>query len=165
MWLGPSGRGSVFASEQEQRAYWSQQRDRLLLLLAKNGRRPWAWWHYEVRVRHPGPDWERSVLWGLSTSGTFRSASGTHRCPMDLVGTLTEQELAELEADWRHEFERAWRADFGFIERPGEILRGAPARRRHFEWADIPLALVAAWTWERRGSARRIRELQAEAGV
>jgi hypothetical protein len=161
MWLGPSERGSVFASEQEQRAYWFRHRDRLMLLLGNNGRRPWAWWHYDVGVRHPGPDWERSVLWDLSTSGTFRSASGAHRCPTDLGGVLTEQELAELEVDWRHEFDRAWRANFGFTERPGEILRGAPARRRHYEWADIPLALAAAWTWERRSSAKQIRALQA----
>lgn len=165
MWLGPSERGSVFASEQEQRAYWFQHRDRLMLLLGKNGRRPWAWWHYDVRVRHPGPDWERSVLWDLSTSGTFRSASGTHRCPTDLRGALTEQELAELEVDWRHEFDGAWCSGFSFTERPGEALYGAPARRRHYEWADIPFALTTAWTRERRSSAKQIRALRGRGAV
>jgi len=143
MWLGPSPQnGSVFASEREQREYWRANRDRLMLLLAKDGRRPWAWWRYEAEFAYPGYDREQSTLY--------------------VEGLLDDVEARELVAFWRREFDRANAPDFVFHWN-GRLLRGAVARRQHYQWADVPLEEAAAWTRERRRASRRIRALEEPA--
>jgi hypothetical protein len=69
MWLGPTERGSVFASEAEQRAYWFANDERIMLMVGGNARRPWGWWQYVARMRHPGLDHEAAVLYELGELG------------------------------------------------------------------------------------------------
>jgi hypothetical protein len=138
MWLGPTERGSVFASERQQRAYWRESGERIMVMIGGSRRRPWAWWRYEAKLAYPGIDRERSVLF--------------------VEGLLGEAEARELLAFWRAEFERAMAPDFVFHWR-GRVLRAAAARRAHYSWADIPLEEAVAWTKERRRSARAIRAM------
>jgi hypothetical protein len=121
--------GSLFADAEHARAAWLQHRARLLELFGNHGRRPLAWWAFEAPIEHPGPDRERSVLYG--------------------AGLLAEAERVELLRYWREQFERAHDPGFFHCGGPGKILEGEAARRAHFEWADIPPALVAAWGAER----------------
>jgi hypothetical protein len=131
MWYGPDpdpGHASAFETVERARRYWADNRARLMPILAVDGRRPWGWWAFEADApRHPGYDRERSTLYE--------------------AGLLGAEEAAELLADWRHEFDRANGADF-FCCVGGKNLRGAAARHEHFKWADIPPALVEAWSAE-----------------
>jgi len=129
LWLGPGPGGSLFRSREELRAAWTRGRDTAMTLWGKRCRRPQAWWEFESPVGYPGYDHEKSVLY-------------EH-------GLLTEEERAELIADWRAEFARAQQPDFFLPVEPGKILHGDRARRAHYRWADIPAALVAQWTDER----------------
>jgi hypothetical protein len=76
-----------------------------------------AWWSYEAPIPWPGYERERSTLYA--------------------AGLLGEDEKAELEAEWRREFDRAQEPGFTICLGPGEHLEGAAARRVHFRWADI----------------------------
>jgi hypothetical protein len=125
LWLGPSHHGSTFASEEERRRLWVENRDRLMRLFGQDGCRPMAWWRYESPVPFPGLNLQRSTLY-------------EH-------GLLGEAEARALVADWRTEFVRACEPDFAYVAGPGEIYQGATARQRHFTWADIPSALVEQW--------------------
>jgi hypothetical protein len=141
--LGPC-RERAFASDDERRAAWIRDRDRLLAMFSSGpGRRPQAWWRYDAPtagVRWPGLDRERSTLYQ--------------------AGLLDEAEKAELEADWRREFDDAQDPDFWICLGPGEILEGAAARRAHYREADIPRELIRKWTAERRRQVKTIRELE-----
>jgi len=145
LWLGPSpSLPPAFDSDEQRRETWFRHRDRLMEQHGSRGRRPVAWWRYEAgELRYPGYDRERSTLYA--------------------AGALAEAERAELLAYWRAQFDRASAPGFVHCEGPGKLLHGAAARREHFRWADIPRALVEAWSAERRRSARRIRELQTAA--
>ena len=68
------------------------------------------------------------------------------------AGLLGEEEAATLVSEWREQFEG-----------PGRIFEGAPARKRHFRWADIPAPLVKRWTAQRRRRGRTVRKLKAAA--
>ena len=57
--------------------------------------------------------------------------------------------------------ERAQQPDFFHCEGPGRFLKGEPAKRAHYQWADIPRALVKQRTAQRRRRGRTIRELEA----
>jgi hypothetical protein len=134
LWLGPNSYlGSQFNGAEHARAVWFRHRARLLRLFGSRGRRPLAWWVFEATIDHPGYARERSTLYEANM--------------------LAEAERAELLKYWREQFDRAHGPDFFACMGPGQILEGAAARRAHFEWADIPPALVEAW----------IRELQVEA--
>jgi hypothetical protein len=137
LWLGAPDGGSSFASEEERSAAWFRHRDRLMQLWARDGKRPVAWWQHEspAELYYPGPDFERSTLyeWGL----------------------LAEGERAELLAFWRREFDRANAAGFSTTMGPGKFLEGEEAKRAHFRWADIPPALVEAWSVELQQRAKK----------
>src|SRR5262249_36205558 len=138
--LGPGHRGSLFRSEEEMRAAWTQNRDALTKRHAHSGRRPQAWWRFEAADLHyPGYDRERSFLFQR--------------------GLLADAERFALLDWWRKEFERAYEPDFFVALGPGEIIEGARARRVHFRWADIPTFLVETWTAERKRRAQTIRGL------
>jgi hypothetical protein len=139
LWLGPGHHGSAFGSRDDLQAAWSKHREKLMTLWAKGGKRPAAWWEFEAPFPRPF-EHEASALYAA-----------------DLLG---EQERAELVSRWRREFERAHRPNFFFCEGPERIFRGAPARRRHYRWADIPRSLRLRWTRERRRRRRTIRELE-----
>jgi hypothetical protein len=127
MWYGP-GSASAFETVERARRYWIENRARLMPILAVDGRRPWGWWAFEAGApRYPGRDLERSTLFE--------------------AGLLGAEEEAELLTDWRREFDRANGTDF-FCCIGGKNLRGATARHEHFKWADIPPALVEAWSAE-----------------
>jgi hypothetical protein len=111
-----------------------------MLSVGANGRRPQAWWRYEAGQRYPGIDIETSTLW-----------------EMDALG---ESEESEVLKRWREEFDRSHSPNFCHCRRPGEILKGALARKMHWRWADIPPLLVLRWGRERRHSAAQIRQLQ-----
>jgi hypothetical protein len=128
----------AFRDESEHRDAWVRNRDRLLAWY-RHARRPQAWWHFEAPFRYPGYDREQSTLYA--------------------AGLLTAEELAELDGFWREEFDRAQQPDFFHCEGPGRFLKGEPAKRAHYQWADIPRALVKQWTTQRR--RRTIRELEA----
>jgi hypothetical protein len=139
LWLGPSHRGSAFESETGRQWAWTQHRDRLMDIWGKHGKRPWAWWHYESGCAHPG-NHQTSTLYEM--------------------GILSDEERAELLAEWRRQFERAWRPGFFHCEGPGAFFHGEIARRKHFAWADIPRALLKEWRSQRR--RRPVVEPQAE---
>jgi hypothetical protein len=135
LWLGPFPHlPPAFDSDEQRRELWFRHRDRLMEQFGAHGRRPQAWWRYEAgELRHPGYDRERSTLYE--------------------AGLLAEAERAELLAYWREQFDRAHGDGFFYCGGPGQILEGAAARRAHFEWADIPPALVAVWSAERSSDA------------
>jgi hypothetical protein len=93
-----------------------------------------AWWHYDSPLPWPGYDTERSALYA--------------------AGLLGEEEKAQLESEWRHDFERAANPGFVLTLSPDEHLTGAAARRAHYRWADIPAQLVRKWTAERKEGRR-----------
>jgi hypothetical protein len=129
LWLGPSPYlGSFFSDAEHVRAAWFRHRARLLELFGGRGHRPAGWWTFEAPIEHPGYDRERSTLYE--------------------AGLLGEEERIELLAYWREQFDRAHGAGFFYCGGPGRILEGEAARRAHFAWADIPPALVAAWSAE-----------------
>ena len=130
----------AFRDEDEHRDAWIRNRDRLLAWY-RHGHRPAAWWQFEAGdLRYPGYDREQSTLYQ--------------------AGILGEEEAAALMSEWRREFERAQAADFWLCLGPGRFLKGAPARRRHYEWADVPKSLLVQWTKERRRGRKIIRELE-----
>jgi hypothetical protein len=146
LWLGPAAdQPPAFASDDERRALWLRHRDELMNWYGGHGHRPMAWWrYYSGDIRFPGPDRERSTLFE--------------------AGVLSERERVELVKDWRVEFDRAHAPDFFLCEGPGRFLYGAAARCAHFEWADIPCALVDDWTAARCRSAETIRALTEDGG-
>jgi hypothetical protein len=130
LWLGPNpNMGSLFADREELRAAWEKHRAVAMLMFAKDGKRPLAWYEFDAP---PGlrfsDEHEQSTLWR--------------------AGVLGSDERAGLEAHWRREFERAYARGYG-----------AKRRRQHFRWADIPRELVKVWTAERKRSAKTIKKL------
>src|SRR5262249_48288042 len=84
LWLG----GPAFESPEARKAAWFKHRDRLIgILPSSSGRRPQAWWQYEATIPYPGYDHERSTLYA--------------------AGALGDAEKADLEIEWRREFNRA----------------------------------------------------------
>jgi hypothetical protein len=130
LWLGPSPYLSpAFDSDEQRRESWFRHRNQLMEQFGSRGRRPVAWWRYEAgELCYPGYDRERSTLYE--------------------AGLLGEGERAELLAYWREQFDRAGAPGFFLCEGPGRFLHGDAARRAHCRWADIPPALVAAWSAE-----------------
>jgi hypothetical protein len=128
LWLGPSPYlAPAFDSDEQRRAVWFRHRARLMENHGSRGRRPAAWWRYEAGdLRYPGYDLERSTLYEANV--------------------LAEAERAELLRYWREQFDRASAPGFFHCEGPGRFLHGAAARRAHCRWADIPPALVEAWS-------------------
>jgi hypothetical protein len=140
--LGPPGPGRepIFATAEEARQAWQRVRDNFPLPHNSPGRRPWAWWCFEPHeIAWPGYDAERSTLF-------------TH-------GLVSDEEKAQLLADWKGQFDKAQARGFALTLGPGEVLYGAAARRAHYEWADIPAALVKQWTAEHRRRKQTIRDL------
>jgi hypothetical protein len=143
LWLGPSPRlGSEFSSREEVAAAWAIHGERLLQRWGCHGRRPQGWWAFAAPFPYPGFDVERSTLYEN--------------------GLLTEEEARELEGYWREEFEGTYRPEFFFCAGPGEIYRGEVARRKHFEWADVPAVLVERWTEERQQAKKLAPEAASE---
>lgn len=148
LWLGsgPQYCPHPFDSDEERREAWAKHRNWLMALFANHGRRPMAWWQYEAPIFYPGYDREQSTLYE--------------------AGLLAEAEKAELLAEWRRYFEKALEPGFSHCighARPQDTfatwLHGAAAKRAHYAWADIPRALVKAWTGEYRRRAKTIRKL------
>jgi hypothetical protein len=131
LWLGPSPYlAPAFDSDEQRRELWFRHREQMMEQFGSRGRRPQAWWRYEAgELRWPGRDRERSTLYE--------------------AGLLGEEERAELLAYWREQFDRAHDPGFFHCGGPGQFLEGEAARRAHFAWADIPPALVEAWSAER----------------
>jgi hypothetical protein len=142
LWIGPCVAGA-FASDDERRAAWIRDRDRLSALFAAPGRRLMAWWQFEAPIAWPGIERQASALYE--------------------AGLLGEAEKAELEREWRQEFDNAQDSNFWLCMGPGEILEGTAARRAHYREADIPAALVRKWTAEHRRQARTVRQIEAMA--
>jgi hypothetical protein len=119
LWLGGDrSQGSVFRSREELVLAWQEHRDRVMALWGSHGRRPMAWWEFEAGdLRHPGYFHERSTLWR--------------------AGVLSDAERAELEAEWRQEFDAARE-------------KGARERREAFEHHDIPAELVERWSAQKK---------------
>jgi hypothetical protein len=145
LWLGagPQGNPRLFASQEARQAAWLRHRHLFIGKLPSSpGRRPAAWWEYDSPIRYRGYDRERSILYE--------------------AGMLGDGERIALEAEWRHEFDRAQKPDFAYCAGPGPWLEGAAARRAHYQWADIPRQLVRQWTAERRRFAQTIQKLKDE---
>jgi hypothetical protein len=118
----------AFDSDEQRRAVWFRHRARMMEQHGSHGRRPVAWWAFEAPFEYPGRDRERSTLYG--------------------AGLLAEGEREELLRYWREQFARAHDPNFFYCGGPGKILHGAAARAGHYAWADIPPALVEAWSAE-----------------
>jgi hypothetical protein len=119
----------AFDSEAEYAEVWALHRERLLAA-CRHGRRPMAWWALEAPIPYPGHEHEQVVLYEARL--------------------LAPDERAELVTEWREEFEKAQAADFWFCLGSGRSLKGAPARRAHYRWANIPRELVREWTAQRQ---------------
>jgi hypothetical protein len=137
--LGPSHHGSAFGSRSELHQAWRRHRDRLMAAWAKHGKRPAGWWEFEAPFPRPHFEREQSTLYEANL--------------------LPESEAIALVAWWREQFERAWDTHFFFCDGPGAFSEGALARRKHYDWADIPRQLVRNWTAQRRRRKRTIGEL------
>ena len=90
-----------------------------------------AWWEFDAGdLEHPGRDREQSTLWR--------------------AGVLSESERAEVEAEWRREF---------------DVTRGKSARERreHYEFHDIPDELIERWQGTRKRRRRQAAALVEEA--
>src|SRR5262249_52527742 len=72
---------------------------------------------------------------------------------------LTPEERAELEVEWRQDFEDAQAPDFWLCVGPGENLSGAAARRAWYRDRGIPRALLKRWSAARRRRDRTVRKL------
>jgi len=132
--LGPSPYlPPSFDSSEHARAAWFRHREQLMEQRGRPGRRPVAWWAFEAPIGYPGYNRERSTLYG--------------------AGLLAEGEREELLRYWREQFDRAHDPNFFHCGGPGKILHGAAARREHYRWADIPPALVEAWSAEHPDAA------------
>jgi hypothetical protein len=148
LWLGVCHYGTTFASDEHRRAAWFHHRDRLMRWWGKDGKRPMGWWWYEapeIGLRFPGSKThERSILW-------------------ETPGVLSEDERAQLEAQWRREWDRCWDdANFSYCAEPGKIYTGDEARVYHLLWADVPPALVYLWLAERERRGQVVAEATAE---
>ena len=118
LWLGPGHLGSVFNSREELVAAWGAGRAVCMRLWGSHGRRPAGYYEFEWNGPRPPYAVERSSLW---------------RTP----GVLSEAERAELEREWRQEYDTA-------------RGKGARERREAFEHHDIPAELIERWKSERR---------------
>jgi hypothetical protein len=100
LWLGPHpDRGSLFNDREELQSAWDTHRDVLMKRWGSHGRRPQIWWELATEMQFPGLDREKSTLWR--------------------AGVLAPAERAELEAEWRTEFERAQNPKFSYQLKPG----------------------------------------------
>jgi hypothetical protein len=145
LWLGPGANGSAFRSDEERREAWFRNRDWVMKLWAKGGRRPMGWWLYESPFRsrrHPGTH-EQSILY-------------------EFTDVLSAEERAELEAYWRREFERSWDPHFFFCAGPDKNFAGDAARWRHYLFVDLPPPLLDKWMAERQRRGQVICELEEE---
>lgn len=91
-----------------------------------------GWWAYEAPkgLRHPGYEYQRSVLWEANVLG--------------------EEERAQLETEWRREWDHIWEHEqFFHSAAPDKIYSGDEARVKHLVWADVPPVLVYRWLDER----------------
>lgn len=111
---------------------WQRHRERMMAHM-RPGRRPEEWWQYEAPISWPGYDNETVALYE--------------------AGLLSDEEIAELMPRWRAEFERAQAPNFFYVEGPGVYFEGAVARRRHYEWAQIPPSVLRAF--EAKASGRK----------
>jgi hypothetical protein len=142
LWLGAS-HGSAFDSREHLQQVWARHRDKVMMLWAKDGKRPAGWWEFEAPFPRPPFGHEASALYE--------------------AGLLGESESTELVARWRREFERAQAADFSVCTGPDCILRGQAARAAHYRWCDIPGALLKDWQKRRRRRSKTIRKLETAA--
>jgi hypothetical protein len=137
LWLGPSHDGSLFDSPEALRAAWETHQGEIMRLWGRGGRRPAIWWELEAPAL------------GLKWPGYFNEQSYLFE-----HNILSEEEKVELLVFWQREFERSYGPNFFYTEAPGKILEGAAARKKHFDWADIPIALRWQWRTERRRRPR-----------
>jgi hypothetical protein len=121
LWLGPGPGGSLFRDREELVAAWAAGRAVVMRLWGSHGRRPLGFYEFEWEGPRPAYAVERSSLWR--------------------AGVLSETERAELEAEWRWEFDAARR-------------KGARERREAYEHHDIPAELIERWKAERRRERR-----------
>jgi hypothetical protein len=142
LWLGPSHKGSAFASREEMRQAWLSHRDRLMATFARNGKRPAAFWEFETSIaRVPG-----------------REASALYEANL-----LEPGERAELETEWRRQFEKSFEPGFFICEGPGKFYSGAIGQRKHYAWVDIPKGLIKLWSAEYRRRSRTVRRIEQAA--
>jgi hypothetical protein len=139
---GPDDHRPGFRDEDERRAAWIQHRH-WLMARCKFGWRPDGWWSFESTVPRPDDyERERALLWEHNL--------------------LSPEERAELETEWREEFEHAQTPDFTCCIGPSKWLAGPAARRAAYRSASIPHALIRKWTKERRCRERTIPKPVAE---
>jgi hypothetical protein len=139
LWLGPGSNGSSFESDEHRREAWFRNRDKIMELWGRHGRRPVAWWFFEAAEkglppRHPGLTHEQSILFEFS----------------DALGA---DERAELEQWWRKQFDKTWDAGFSFC-REGRIFTGDVARELAWIAMDLPVVLHARFMAERQRYGR-----------
>jgi hypothetical protein len=112
--------------------------------MGRHGKRSMGWWLYESPFRsrrHPGTDHERSILYEFSD-------------------VLSADERAELEAEWRKEFDRSWEEHFFYCAGPDKIFSGDDARWQHWLFVDLPPPLLDKWMAERQRRSRVVRKLE-----
>jgi hypothetical protein len=128
---------------------WFRHRDKFMHLWGKGGRRPMGWWLYESPFRshrHPGTEHERSILW-------------------EFTDALSVEERAELEREWRREFDRSWDPHFFFCAGPDKNFTGDAARWQHYLFVDLPPPLLDKFMAERQRRGQVICELEEGASV
>jgi hypothetical protein len=94
LWLGRASSGfSVFADEEEAKEAWERLRVKAMVLFARDGLRPLAWWRFDSPIPYPGDARERSALWTANLLGA--------------------DEKVALECWWRTEFAAAYEPGYG----------------------------------------------------
>ena len=135
LWLGAHPTtGSHFRSREELVAAWEAGRAVVMRLWGSHGRRPAGFYEFEFDGPRPAYNVERSTLWR--------------------AGVLSAEEKAELEAEWKVEFERAYAPNF-FHHDGVEVLHGEPAVQAHLRWADVPRELTRRWAAARKRRSGR----------
>lgn len=135
----------LFEARPISRSRWDRHREQIMGEEARDGRRPPEWWLYEKGLPQPDRDREAATLLEM--------------------GELGKSELAGLMKEWRERWEQAQVPNFAHCigSKPGEVyarwLEGTAARKAHYRWAGIPVALVKQWGAERRQSARVVQGL------
>lgn len=142
LWLDAGSSGSSFESDAHKREVWFRHREKLMAWWGKGGRRPMGWWCFEARemgLRFPGQAHERSALY-------------------EFTDVLSADERAQLEAEWRKEFDRSWDEHFFFCAGPDKIFTGDDARWQHWLFVDLPPPLLDKFMAERERRGQVIRE-------
>jgi hypothetical protein len=108
--------------------------------------------HKDWLLREFGSHGKRPLAWYYFERPDVPLSDDHESSTLWAHGVLGNAEKAELEAWWKTEFENAYALGYDAIR-----------RRRHLDWADVPLELRKRWRAQRRRAAGTIKKPAVEA--